>query len=86
MSIPEPSRSQFGRDDRQAYALTSPLLKTETKKVAQTTQFGGTGTCSTSGFLGCGTVFNLDTSGNETVLHSFTSSGGDGQTECYDCR
>ena len=27
---------------------------------------------------GCGTIFKLDTSGNETVLHSFTSSGGDG--------
>jgi uncharacterized repeat protein (TIGR03803 family) len=27
---------------------------------------------------GCGTVFKLDTSGNETVLHSFTSSPGDG--------
>ena len=43
-----------------------------------TTFFGGAGTCSVSGFSGCGTVFKLDTSGNETVLHSFTNSGGDG--------
>jgi uncharacterized repeat protein (TIGR03803 family) len=38
-----------------------------------TTGLGGTG-CST----GCGTVFRLDTSGNETVLHSFTGLDGDG--------
>src|SRR5208337_1546816 len=27
---------------------------------------------------GCGTVFKVDASGNETVLHSFTGTGGDG--------
>ena len=36
---------------------------------------GGTG-C--AGGLGCGTVFKLDPSGNETVLYSFTDIGGDG--------
>jgi uncharacterized repeat protein (TIGR03803 family) len=36
-----------------------------------TTEFGGAGTC------GCGNVFMLDTSGKETVLHSFTW-GADG--------
>jgi uncharacterized repeat protein (TIGR03803 family) len=41
-----------------------------------TTQYGGTGTCGSAPQSGCGTVFKLDTSGNETVLHSFT--GGDG--------
>jgi uncharacterized repeat protein (TIGR03803 family) len=41
-----------------------------------TTSFGGgSGSC---GGGGCGTVFKLDTSGNETVLHSFTNSDGDG--------
>ncbi len=40
-----------------------------------TTQIGG-GSSSCS--VGCGTVFKLDTSGNETVLHSFTGSPGDG--------
>jgi len=40
-----------------------------------TTQVGGgSSNCS----VGCGTVFKLDTSGNETVLHSFTGSPGDG--------
>jgi uncharacterized repeat protein (TIGR03803 family) len=40
-----------------------------------TTGLGGGSTyCSN----GCGTVFELDSSGNETVLHSFTGSGGDG--------
>jgi len=36
-----------------------------------TTSSGGAGSC------GCGVVFELDTSGKETVLHSFTG-GGDG--------
>ena len=35
---------------------------------------GGTG----CGGSGCGTVFKLDTSGKETVLYSFTGTGGDG--------
>jgi uncharacterized repeat protein (TIGR03803 family) len=35
---------------------------------------GGSSNCS----VGCGTVFKLDSSGNETVLHSFTGSPGDG--------
>ncbi|WP_158942907.1 choice-of-anchor tandem repeat GloVer-containing protein [Granulicella sp. S190] len=29
-------------------------------------------------YSGCGTVFKLDLNGTETVLHAFTSSGGDG--------
>lgn len=36
-----------------------------------TTFFGGTGTGCDIYFDGCGTVFNLDVSGAETVLHSF---------------
>src|SRR5579863_5711584 len=36
-----------------------------------TTFFGGTGTGCDIYFSGCGTVFKLDTSGTETVLHSF---------------
>jgi uncharacterized repeat protein (TIGR03803 family) len=38
------------------------------------------GTTSTGGAYGYGTVFKLDTAGNETVLHSFANSGGDGAT------
>ena len=43
-----------------------------------TTTYGGTGSCN-NGFLpGCGVVFKIDTTGNETVLHDFTG-GQDGQ-------
>ncbi len=41
-----------------------------------TTTGGGTGPC--NGFSSCGTVFKLDASGNETVLHTFTGSDGAG--------
>jgi uncharacterized repeat protein (TIGR03803 family) len=40
-----------------------------------TTYYGGTGYCSDDSFDdGCGTVFKLDTAGQETVLHSFGNS------------
>jgi uncharacterized repeat protein (TIGR03803 family) len=40
-----------------------------------TTYYGGADfTCS----LGCGTVFKVDTNGNESVLYSFAGTGGDG--------
>ena len=42
-----------------------------------TTVFGGSGDCqSNANISGCGTVFKLDATGNETVLHNF--SGADG--------
>jgi uncharacterized repeat protein (TIGR03803 family) len=37
-----------------------------------TTLYGGTGTCSNGPYAGCGTVFKLATTGEETILHSFT--------------
>jgi uncharacterized repeat protein (TIGR03803 family) len=45
-----------------------------------TTQQGGItgGLCANSGLNGCGTVFKVDPSGNETVLYRFTG-GTDGQ-------
>lgn len=43
-----------------------------------TTTYGGAGSCN-NGFLpGCGVVFKIDTTGNETILHDFTG-GQDGQ-------
>jgi uncharacterized repeat protein (TIGR03803 family) len=43
-----------------------------------TTTYGGAGSCN-NGFLpGCGVVFKIDSSGNETILHSFTG-GSDSQ-------
>jgi uncharacterized repeat protein (TIGR03803 family) len=44
-----------------------------------TTLYGGTGGCPYAPF-GCGTVFKVDPAGNETVLHSFTSANGDGDS------
>src|SRR5216684_1102386 len=40
-----------------------------------TTALGGSGACSG----GCGTVFQLSATGRETVLYSFTGTGGDGK-------
>jgi uncharacterized repeat protein (TIGR03803 family) len=43
-----------------------------------TTNYGGSGSCSISGFdVGCGTVFKLSTSGKENVVYSF-KGGTDG--------
>jgi uncharacterized repeat protein (TIGR03803 family) len=38
------------------------------------TQYGGTVDC--DGTLGCGTVFKLDSAGNETVVYNFTGGSG----------
>ena len=45
-----------------------------------TTANGGGALACTGGALGhgCGTVFKVDKTGNETVLHRFTKTGGDG--------
>jgi uncharacterized repeat protein (TIGR03803 family) len=43
-----------------------------------TTYYGGSGACNDGVGLGCGTVFRLVPNGKETVLHSFTGTGGDG--------
>jgi uncharacterized repeat protein (TIGR03803 family) len=40
-----------------------------------TTEWGGTGAC---GSGGCGTVFELDATGRETVLHNFAAGASDG--------
>ena len=43
-----------------------------------TTWAGGDPACESDGIYGCGTVFKVDTTGEETVLYSFTGTGGDG--------
>lgn len=44
-----------------------------------TTEYGGGGSCRVSTKnVGCGTVYAINTSGAETVLHSFTGGKGDG--------
>jgi uncharacterized repeat protein (TIGR03803 family) len=52
------------------------LLQDASSGLYGTTYYGGDGGTSCGG-LGCGTVFKLDTSGQETVLYSFTG-GTDG--------
>src|SRR5712691_4417283 len=47
------------------------LLKDIAGNLYCTTSAGGAGTCTTFLGSGCGTVFKLDASGNETVLYSF---------------
>ena len=42
-----------------------------------TTAYGGTGPCSTSQGVGCGTIFQMDTAGNFKILYSF-QGGSDG--------
>jgi uncharacterized repeat protein (TIGR03803 family) len=41
-----------------------------------TTEYGGDPACNTGG--GCGTVFEIASTGQESVLYSFTETGGDG--------
>jgi uncharacterized repeat protein (TIGR03803 family) len=56
--------------------MASPVLDA-TGNLYGTASGGGDLTCSQGGGNGCGTVWKLDTSGNFTVLHSFTG-GTDG--------
>jgi uncharacterized repeat protein (TIGR03803 family) len=49
------------------------LVRDKAGNLYGTTVYGGDSPC-----LGCGTVFMVDTSGNETVLHNFTNSPDDG--------
>jgi uncharacterized repeat protein (TIGR03803 family) len=54
------------------------LVRDSAGNLFGTTYEGGSGPCSDRyGLLGCGTVFKVDKTGKETVLHSFTS-GADG--------
>ena len=43
-----------------------------------TTAYGGSGGGSNCGNFGCGTIFKLDSTGKETVLHSFVGTDGHG--------
>lgn len=55
----------------------APLVQGRDGKLYGTTEQGGVNTCSYLGNnIGCGTVFNLDTFGNLTVLHSFDGTDG----------
>ena len=56
----------------------SALIMDKAGNIYGVTGFGGSFNCSPTNSFGCGTVFELDTSGNYTVLHSFTG-GSDGE-------
>jgi uncharacterized repeat protein (TIGR03803 family) len=43
-----------------------------------TTQYGGSGGDACAPFGGCGTVFKIDTAGNETILYNFTGQADGG--------
>lgn len=55
---------------------TAGLVRDPAGNLYGTTAFGGLTNCSVFGDVGCGTVFKLDPSGNETVLHMFTGADG----------
>src|SRR5579864_3085558 len=55
---------------------TAALVKDAADNLYGTTAFGGLSNCSVFGDVGCGTIFKLDPSGNETVLHRFFGADG----------
>jgi uncharacterized repeat protein (TIGR03803 family) len=58
---------------------TAGLIMDSAGNLYGTTQFGGVTSCfSDRNPSGCGTVFKIDASGNETLLHGFTGTNGDG--------
>jgi uncharacterized repeat protein (TIGR03803 family) len=63
-----------GGNDGAAPLFAGLIMDTAGNLYGTTQNGGGSSNCA----VGCGTVFKLDTSGNETVLHSFTGSPGDG--------
>ena len=63
-----------GADGDQPYAS---LIRDAKGNFYGTTYWGGVST-ECNGEVRCGVVFKLDTSGNETVLHAFTGTDGDG--------
>jgi len=50
------------------------LIRDAAGNLYGTTEYGGDLTCNSG--VGCGTVFKVDTTGKETVLHSFTGKDG----------
>jgi uncharacterized repeat protein (TIGR03803 family) len=60
------------------YYPTGALVQASNGSFYGTTLYGGAGYGNSCGGLGCGTVFKITPAGTETVLHSFTGTGTDG--------
>jgi uncharacterized repeat protein (TIGR03803 family) len=56
----------------------STLVRDSAGNLYGTTYTGGDQSCTLEGNPGCGVVFKLDASGNETILHAFTGGTSDG--------
>ncbi len=54
----------------------STLVRDAQGNLYGTTAYGGDASCSSGIGIGCGTVFKVDATGKETVLHSFIASDG----------
>jgi len=61
-----------------AQPLYENLVMDSAGNIYGTTSQGGGGDCASLTFSGCGTVFEIDTAGVETILHAFTGAPTDG--------
>jgi uncharacterized repeat protein (TIGR03803 family) len=68
----------FAGEPNDGQAPISTLLRDGNGNLYGTTVYGGDQSCSMFGSVGCGVVFKLDASGNETILHAFTGGTTDG--------
>jgi uncharacterized repeat protein (TIGR03803 family) len=64
----------LGFDQNDGTSPIAPLIRDSEGNLYGTAQAGGSGDCDG----GCGTVFKLDTAGNETTLHEFAGGTSDG--------
>jgi uncharacterized repeat protein (TIGR03803 family) len=69
----------FAGEPNDGQGSSATLLRDTNGNLYGTTVYGGDQSCSMFGSVGCGVVFKLDASGNETILHAFTGGTTDGE-------
>jgi uncharacterized repeat protein (TIGR03803 family) len=69
----------FAGEPNDGQGSNATLLRDANGNLYGTTVYGGDQSCSMFGSVGCGVVFKLDASGNETILHAFTGGTTDGE-------